>query len=117
MAESEAPIVCTLSPNVMVDRLTEFETLFARDLTGVAREPLLLRLVFDADAGREVQIRELFARAQECCAFLSYGFQRTGGGLVAEITAPPEAAPTLDGMQALAERNAPPQVLAPGWTG
>jgi hypothetical protein len=117
MAELEVPIMCTLSPNNMVDRLTEFEALFSRDLTGLEREALRLRLVLDADAGREASIRDLFAREQECCAFLSFAFERTDAGLVVEITAPPEAGPSLDGMQNLAERNASPQVVAKGWTG
>ncbi|TMQ92214.1 hypothetical protein ETD83_27705 [Actinomadura soli] len=117
MAESEVPIVCTLSPNKMVDRLTEFESLFAESLTGVEREPLQLRLMFDTDPAREAQLREVFEAEQQCCAFLGFAFERTGAGLRVEVTAPQDAAPTLDGMQALAERNAPPEVVAAGWTG
>ena len=117
MPDSEVPIVCTLSPNKMVDRLAEFESLFAESLTGVEREPLRLRLMFDADQAREAQLREVFEAEQQCCAFLKFAFERTGAGLRVEVTAPPEAGPTLDGMQALAERTAPPEVVAVGWTG
>ena len=116
MAESEVPIVCTLSPNGMVERLMRFEALFAEGLMKVERSPLLLRLTFDADAGLETWIHDLFAVEQQCCAFLGLGYERTAAGLVVEVTAPAEAGPTLDGLQALAERSAPAQVVAEGWT-
>ncbi|MEU5876949.1 hypothetical protein [Spirillospora sp. NPDC047279] len=119
MAESEVPIVCTLSPNEMVGRLTEFETLFAEALTKVEREPLRLRLTFGAGVGaaKEARLRDVFAAEQRCCAFLAFTFDRTDAGLRVEVTAPEDAAATLDGMQALAERNAPPEIVATGWTG
>jgi hypothetical protein len=116
MAGSDVPIMCTLSPNGMVKRLTEFQALFTEALTKVEREPLRLRLAFDADAEREGVIRGLFAQEEQCCAFLAFSCTRTEAGLVVEVTAPAEAGPTLDGMQTLAERNAPPQVVAQGWT-
>lgn len=116
MTESEVPIMCTLSPNSMVERLTEFEGLFAESLIGVEREPLRLWLTFDADTDRESEIRDLFAREEQCCAFLAFVYGRTEAGLVVEVTAPEEAGPTINGMQTLAERNAPPEVVAAGLT-
>ncbi|MCD0449250.1 hypothetical protein LO762_08625 [Actinocorallia sp. API 0066] len=104
MPGSELPIVCTLSPNAMYERLTDFETLYAEALTGVVRGPLSLRLTFEADGAREVAIRALFAAEQRCCAFLGFGFDRTEAGFVVEISAPEAAGATLDGMQSLAER-------------
>ncbi|WP_131735882.1 hypothetical protein [Actinomadura roseirufa] len=116
MAEPDVPILCTLSPNAIVDRLTEFEALFAESLTTVEREPLRLRLTFDADAETENRLRDVFEAERQCCAFLRFAFDRTEAGLRVEVIAPEDAAPTLDGMQALAERNAPPEVVATGWT-
>jgi hypothetical protein len=116
MAGTDLPIMCTLSPNSMVDRLTAFETLFATSLTGTEREPLELRLSFAVEADQETQVRELFAAEQQCCAFLAFAFERTEAGLVVSITAPAEAGPTLDGFQTLAERAAPPSTVAQGWT-
>jgi hypothetical protein len=111
---AEVPIMCSLPPDGMVERLTAFEDMFAEGLTGVEREPERLRLTFDA--GREAAIRELFAAEQRCCAFLAFGFERVGGLLVVEVTTPADAGPTLDALQALAERSAPPEVLARRWT-
>ena len=101
MARSEAPVMCTLSRDGIVDRMAEFQALFAEALTGVAREPLVLRLTFDAS--REPTIRALMAREQQCCAFLGFTFTRTESGLVVGITAPDGAGSTLDPFQAAAE--------------
>lgn len=117
MAGTDLPIMCTLSPNSMVDRLTEFESLFAESLAGMEREPLLLRLTFAVDAGQDAGVRELFAAEQQCCAFLVFTFDRTEAGLVVSIAAPEAAGPTLDGFQTLAERTAPAATVAQGWTG
>jgi hypothetical protein len=106
MAETELPIMCTLSPNKMVDRLTDFEALFAADLTALEREPLRLRLTFaGADAGRRQEILALFDAEQQCCAFLTFRYEQSGDGLGVEITAPAEAEGVLDGFQSLAERD------------
>jgi len=117
MAGPDLPIMCTLPPNAMVERLTHFEALFASSLTGLEREPLLLRLAFEAGAEREARLRELFAAEQRCCAFLTFGYERTETGLRVSIAAPAGAGATLDGFQALAERTAPPQAVARNWTG
>ncbi|WP_433472123.1 hypothetical protein ACQPZP_24890 [Spirillospora sp. CA-142024] len=116
MGDQEVPIMCTLPPDGLVSRLGEFEALFAACLVGLDREPLRLTLTFDADAGRETAIRELLAAEQRCCAFLRFAFARAEAGLVVEVTAPPDAGPTLDGLQSLAERGAPAGVVAKGWT-
>ncbi|QXJ25055.1 hypothetical protein AGRA3207_006492 [Actinomadura graeca] len=117
MTESEVPIMCTLSPNNMVERLTRFESLFAEALTAVERKALSLRLTFDADAEKEAAIRDLFALEQQCCAFLTLTCTRTAAGLIVDVTVPRDAEPTLDGIQTLAGRNAPPEIVAQGWTG
>jgi hypothetical protein len=112
----DLPIMCTLSPNKMRDRLTDFKALFAGSLAGMEREPLLLRLTFDAGAD-ERRVRELFEAEQHCCAFLTFTYERVEAGLVVSIAAPPDAGPTLDGFQALATRISPPETVAEGWTG
>jgi hypothetical protein len=112
---ADLPIMCTLSPNKMMDRLTDFEALFAGSLTGMEREPLLLRLTFDA--GAESRVQELFEAEQQCCAFLTFTYERDEAGLVVSIAAPSDAGPTLDGFQALATRTSSPRTVAEGWTG
>jgi hypothetical protein len=113
---ADLPIMCTLPPDEMTGRLTDFEALFAERLTGMEREPLLLRLTFDSGAGAS-RARELFEAEQQCCAFLTFTYERDEAGLVVSIAAPPGAGPTLDGFQALATRTSPPETTAEGWTG
>jgi hypothetical protein len=117
MAGPDLPIMCTLPPNSMAERLTDLEALFAQGLTGLEREPLLLRLTFAVDAGQEIKVRELFAAEQKCCAFLTFAFERSEPGLVVSIAAPTGAGPALDGFQTLAERNASSAIVVQGWTG
>ncbi|MFD0687653.1 hypothetical protein [Actinomadura fibrosa] len=95
-----APVACTLPPDGMADRLAEMEALFARGLTALEREPLQLRLTFTA--AEEAGARDLFAREQECCAFLTFTYIPVDSGVTVAVTAPPDAAPTLDGLEALA---------------
>jgi hypothetical protein len=116
MAGNDLPIMCTLSPNKMVDRLTEFEALFAAELTAVERGSLRLRLTFgDVTPERQQEIHELFDAEQECCAFLNFAYGVDGGQLKVTVTAPPEAGPTLDGFQALAERHASARDVVQEW--
>ncbi|MFD0856694.1 hypothetical protein ACFQ07_30965 [Actinomadura adrarensis] len=117
MAGNPLPIMCTLSPNKIVDRLAEFEALFAGNLTTVEREPLRLRLTFgNVSPARRQQIRGLFEAEQQCCAFLHFTYEVDGNELKVTVTAPTEAGPTLDGFQALAERNSSPHTVVQEWT-
>src|SRR5579872_2824998 len=103
MPRPEVPVACTLSQDGIVNRMAEFQALFADALSGVTREPLVLRLTFDAS--REPAIRTLMAREQQCCAFLGFTFTRTEAGLIVDITAPDGAGSTLDPFEAAAQRE------------
>jgi hypothetical protein len=107
VSESPVPIACTLSANLMPERLTEFEELFARYLVGLEREPHRLRLLFDGDGAVEAGAPDLFAREQQCCAFISLTYTRRDARLVVDVGVPAEAGPMLDGLQAIAERSRP----------
>jgi hypothetical protein len=107
VSEARVPIVCTLSPNLMPGRLTEFDELFARHLVGVERELRRLRLLFDGDGAVEAGVPDLFAREQQCCAFISLTYTRRDAHLVVDVGVPAEAGPMLDGLQAIAERSRP----------
>jgi hypothetical protein len=103
----QGPIACTLSPNEYAGRLEDFRQGVFTHLVGMGRpEPTRLRLLLAGEADPET-VRELLVREQQCCAFLAFTITPTGGRLVAELRVPAEAAPTLDGMAALAELAAP----------
>jgi hypothetical protein len=133
MAESGIPIVCTLHPNELGGRLEEWHRLLAAHLAGIERPaPTRLRLLLAADAGLE-RTRELAAREMACCAFMTFtvvpalgrltrlahdqdhgipeGDQAGRHGhaqasLMVDVEVPAEAAPTLDGLAAIAQRAA-----------
>ena len=107
MSESSIPIVCALSPNEFAGRLEGFRQLFAAHLGGIERPtPTRLRLVLSAAAGLD-RVRDLMAREQQCCAFLTFTVTPTDGQLVVDADVPAEAAPTLDGMASVARLSAP----------
>ena len=80
-AEAEPPapedgpaIACTLTPTEWPARLAELEALSAH-LSSWTRSDTNLRLRFPARPDVEAQVRELMAREQGCCAFLSFTLQ------------------------------------------
>jgi hypothetical protein len=107
VSESTVPIACTLLPNLMQGRRAEFEELFAGHLAGLEREPQRLRLLFDGDGAVEAGVADLFAREQQCCAFISLTYTRRDAHLVVDVGVPAEAGPMLDALQAIAEQSRP----------
>jgi hypothetical protein len=77
----------------MAARAAEFRDLLARAL--VSREPVEggARLRFEPAA--EADVRDLFAREQECCPFWQVAITRQPDAIVVEISGPAEAAPLL----------------------
>ena len=103
----QGPIACTLSPNDYAGRLDDFRHGVFNHLVAIERpEPTRLRLTLDAGADPEA-VRELLAREQGCCAFMSFTLTPAAGQLVVDLQVPTEAAPTLDAMARLAELAAP----------
>jgi len=102
------PIACTLHPNEFAGRWDDFDrTVFAHLARMERPEPARLRLVLAGDADAAA-VRELLAREQACCAFLSFTLTSDDKQLVADLQVPAEAGPALDGLVALAQLAAPP---------
>jgi hypothetical protein len=103
----DGPIACTLHPNGYAGRLDEFRQGVFNHLVETERpEPTQLRLTLTGDADPEA-VRQLLAREQGCCAFMSFALTPSDGQLVAHLEVPAEAAPTLDAIAMLAELAAP----------
>lgn len=103
----QGPIVCTLHPNDFAGRLEDFRRGVFTHLRAIERlEPARLRLILAGDAD-PVAVRELLAREQECCAFLTFTITPGDRQLLADLQVPAEAAPALDGIARLAELAAP----------
>jgi len=91
-----SPIACTLAPVDRPARQGQFEAL-ARDVASWTRSEHGLRLRFTSRPDLEAQLRDLMAREQECCAFLSFTLEQVGNEWCWDIEAPHvDTAPALD---------------------
>jgi hypothetical protein len=92
----DLPIVCTLTPNGLTDRLALIDALAADGV--LARTPtasgIRVRLRDTPDIERRT--RELVAAESQCCAFLSFELGRDDGDLVLDVSGPEEARPMID---------------------
>jgi len=94
----ELPIACTLTPTAMADRGEWLRRLGRESLLDGWRSDDCLELRFRA-AG-EGGVREWVQAEQECCAFLSFEFDRAGHELHLRVSGPAGAEPVLDGLLA-----------------
>jgi hypothetical protein len=89
-----APIACTLGPGDFRQRLAWITELNRDALCAQRREGLRLELTYARAAlGR---VRELVAREQDCCAFLTFELQQEADTVRLVIEAPEHAPDALD---------------------
>jgi hypothetical protein len=92
---TDVPIACTLSPGLYADRRRQLAELAAQALR--SREPTEAgeRLVFTGTPQIEQELHAVIAAESNCCAFLAMTLQRSGDGLVLDITGPADARPLI----------------------
>ena len=93
---SGAPIACTLQPGDYRARLEWIAELARDSLLGVSRDDLWLKLRH----ARHVvdRVREMVAKEQSCCAFLSFEVDETDASVRLTITAPERARDVADAL-------------------
>jgi hypothetical protein len=92
----ELPIACTLDGTAATDRAGELERLCADALVGRERTQAGARLRFrDAD-GVERRVRDLVAKEEACCAFMTSTVTVVGGEVLWDVSVPEDARPLLD---------------------
>lgn len=71
---SNEPIFCDMSaaPDTPVERLAEYRALFAKHHLRSERTAAGVRHIFRNDPGVVGQLRDLTAREQACCGFLTF---------------------------------------------
>jgi hypothetical protein len=71
---ADTPIVCdmTTAPDTPLERVAEYQRLFAQALSGREKTPEGIRFRFRAAPGVEAWVRDLAAREKACCAFYSF---------------------------------------------
>lgn len=82
-------IACTLSPGDLKDRMASIAALNSRSLQGSHKDGLTLTLHYGPEAIDDV--RQMAAREQECCAFLSFDITQTADSVRVTIAAPEAA--------------------------
>lgn len=87
-------------------RVSEFEDLFARHLTGLERvDATTLDLRFRGEPGLDRSIQDLAARETVCCSFFSFTLDASDG-LSLRASVPVQYVEVLDGLQRLAHTAA-----------
>jgi MerR family copper efflux transcriptional regulator len=89
----EEPIVCTLAPEGVTDRLADWQAVLAG---ATMREPIdrgvRARFAGDVDVAG---IAALAAAEQDCCRFFTFRLTIDTDGVALEITGPPNAQPVI----------------------
>lgn len=91
-------LTCSLGPVELRARRRDMEALARGALVEVERRPGGARLRYRAGVGVGEALAALVRRERECCPFLDLRVVSQPGAVVLEVSAPPEAQPTLDGM-------------------
>ena len=92
---ADVPIACTLAPDKIGDRLSEWQAVFD-DVVDRTATPEGIRLTFRSTPA--ATIAGLAEQEQQCCAFFAFTVGIGGGFVTLEITAPPDARAILDDM-------------------
>jgi hypothetical protein len=92
--EDEPPVVCTLDAGDYKERTATIRALAQRSLKHAARKSLSLTLTYEPEALEEV--RDLVAKEQRCCSFLTFDLSSDAHAVVLTITAPKTAAEAAD---------------------
>ena len=90
------PIACTLPPDQVGDRLTQWHEATA----GAARHPINDGLRLTLPVERAVTLTALAIAEQQCCPFFDFRLHLDGPSVHLEVRAPSEAAALLDHMLA-----------------
>jgi DNA-binding transcriptional MerR regulator len=97
-AMHDAPIACTLDATTMAERLSLWRNLTAK-VVERADTPDGVRLRF-ASGVSAVEIADLAAKEQGCCAFLRFGLGIVDGATTLDITARADARAMIDALLA-----------------
>ena len=91
----DLPIACTLSSRQYTHRIAELTSLAARALHSREQTEAGERLVFTDTPEIEQQLHAVIAAESSCCAFLTMKLERSGDGLVLDVSGPHDARPII----------------------
>lgn len=98
------PDACTLPTAEQPVRASEFDSLFAHDVLGVAREsPQRLRLELRADPAVAARAAALAAEETGCCSFFTFDLTIADGAMSLTVSTAPSHESILAALGARAE--------------
>jgi hypothetical protein len=95
--QPEQPIACTLSPEQVPGRLTDWRELVAL-ATGRVKTEAGVRLAFPSSPDLAGRVADLAAREAACCSFFTFVIGVGADALSLEIGAPPGATELVDSL-------------------
>jgi hypothetical protein len=100
-----AEIACTLPVAEARGRLTALEDLVGQGRTSTRREGDRLRITVEraGDPDLETNVSAWAEAEKRCCAFLGFAIDSDDASVTLDITAPPNAGPTLDAFEHTAD--------------
>lgn len=91
---AEPELACTLHPDRMPDRMTDWQALLAQ-ATGRTPVPGGVSLRFPVDLELSRELVRLASAEQSCCSFFGFTLQITADSIDLQVTGPPEAQPVI----------------------
>src|SRR6266700_3248687 len=98
MLESMTHIACSLTADDRVTRRERWLTLGSRALVRIAPTDVGLTLVFAAEPGVELELRELAELERACCAFATWTVAADPERVVLDIEAEGDAVAAVQGL-------------------
>jgi hypothetical protein len=96
----ELPLVCSLGPRDLEQRLTAIAEVGAESLVGREADGGRHLLRFGADEATRRRLEEIVAAEAQCCSFLDLTLEERGGELVLSIAAPQDGQAVADELAA-----------------
>jgi len=91
-------IACSLNQDDRAERSERWLTLGSRALVQIVPTDAGLALVFAAEPGVELELRELAELERDCCAFASWTVRADAERVVLDVAGDGEAVPVIQGM-------------------
>ncbi|MEM7251296.1 MAG: hypothetical protein AAF493_07735 [Pseudomonadota bacterium] len=92
----QTTLACTLTPDELCARREEVRAALLPHVVGITPLSNGVRIAFAPADGLRERVDAFIALENDCCAFLTLTATASAGGLLLEVTGPPEAAGVIE---------------------